>query len=167
VLFVLFMFCPSQGKAGRLADPKPIHLTCRAKLSDFQRVEGHHFSAQLLHWPTLPSAKDAAAAVALAVHRAAAKPQWGLSAAGKRAAAEAVATAATAAARQAPAFVRQAVKVKGRAVSTLVPLLRATNEVWQLVPEPPPGRYLLQLTPNPKLNKDLHSPSCFHAVVAA
>ena len=99
------------------------------------------------------------------MHRAAAKPQGGLSAAGKRAAAQA--EAAAAAARQAPAFVRQAVKVKGRAVNTLVPLLRATNEVWQLVPEPPPGRYLLQLTPNLKLNKDLHSPSCFHAVVAA
>jgi len=85
---------------------------------------------------------------------------------GRNALEESEAKAAEEAARN-PKFYRKVVKVKGRPVNTLVPLLRSSNEVWQLIPEPPAGRYLLQITANPKLNKDLHSPSCFHAVIAA
>jgi hypothetical protein len=69
-----------------------------------------------------------------------------------------------------PAFAPRPVVVPGKGggpVNRLVPVLGVSSEAWQLVPLPPPGRYLLRLTPNSLLNKDLHSPSCFHAVIAA
>ena len=67
-----------------------------------------------------------------------------------------------------PSFKRRPVVVNGVPVDTLVPVLGASNDVWQLTPAPPPGRYLLQITPNNALDPDLKlSQSCFHAVIAA
>lgn len=140
-----------------------------AKLGRIQRLEGHHFRAELLHFPSLQTPKEARAAAEAASAAASAKvlnTRFDLSAEAAHAlAAEAAQQAAQAATT--PTFERRPVTVKGAPVSKLVPVLGVSNEAWQLLPAPPPGRYLLRITTNPRLNKDLHSPSCFHAVVAA
>lgn len=122
------------------------------KLSKMQRVQKHYFRARLLVYPTKPPS---------------AAPDGGLKSPGAVSLAEAYATAAATSNVRVPPLPRRPVLVQGKPVDELVPILGSSNEVWQLIPRPPPGRYLLAITPNEALSVDSHSRSCFHAVVAA
>jgi hypothetical protein len=108
-----------------------------AQLEELQRVRAHHFAARLLEYPLVPVGRSSKHWSKRTHERTGGRHQW-----------------------------KPALSDGGRRVGhKLVPLLAVTNEVWQLVPPPPPGRYVLQIEPNHALHD--RSASCFHAVVVA
>jgi len=135
----------------------------REKLKSMQRVKEHHFKAKLLHYPIT----NAASSSPLTSESVGGWVSEGSNTAFRRKDATFDDAALFQGLEHLPPFKRRPVLVNGKPVEVLVPVLGVSNEVWQLTPTPPPGRYLLQITPNEALDPNFNSPSCFHAVVVA